>query len=260
MSDDAASGMATTAELGRRYKKDDLRVLTAAEAARFLSPGDLDPHANPALAWELLYRLEPDLYDRLIQAERIHPAVIDWLPDRAPCIVEVGAGTGRLTIALVDRCDELIAIEPAAPLRERLTARLAARGRGARVVEGFFDALPVADRSADLVVTCSALTPDPAHGGDEGLRELERVCRVGGRVVIVWPNHLEWLAERGYSYRSFPGPMFLEFDSLAEAIELAQIFYPDRVDEIRRRGGRRVPYEVVGINPPRDLAFKDCVR
>jgi len=56
--------------------------------------------------------------------------------------------------------------------------------------------------------------------------------------------------------RSFAGPMAVEFESLEEAIELAEIFYPDALAEIRRRGDRRVPYEVLGKNPPRDLAFK----
>jgi hypothetical protein len=50
--------------------------------------------------------------------------------------------------------------------------------------------------------------------------------------------------------------MSVEFASHAQAVDLAQIFYPDAVDEIRRRGLRRVPFEVLRINPPRDLAFK----
>jgi len=239
-----------------RYSITDLSCLTDAERRRFLAGADADPQTNPAIAWELLYRLEPGLYDRLIKAERIHPAVIDWLPRRVPRIVEVGAGSGRLTTDLVDRCDELIAIEPAAPLRELLAAKLAAAGQRLRVLDGFFDGLPVADRSANLVVACSAFTPDPAHGGDIGLEEMERVCAIGGRVVIVWPNRVEWLLERGYIYQSFPGHIALAFDSLEEAIELAQIFYPDAVDEIQRRGHRTVPYETVGTNPPRDLAWK----
>ena len=36
-----------------------------------------------ALAWELLYRLEPELYDRLVSAERLHPDVLGWLPTRS---------------------------------------------------------------------------------------------------------------------------------------------------------------------------------
>jgi hypothetical protein len=39
-------------------------------------------------------------------------------------------------------------------------------------------------------------------------------------------------------------------------VELAEIFYPKAAGEVRRRGSRRVPFEVLGINPPRDLAFK----
>jgi hypothetical protein len=85
---------------------------------------------------------------------------------------------------------------------------------------------------------------------------MERVCRPGGCVVIIWPNHLDWLAARGYRYVSFPGPMSVEFGSPGEAAELAQIFYPKAAGEVRRRGRRAVPFEVLGINPPRDLAFK----
>jgi hypothetical protein len=50
--------------------------------------------------------------------------------------------------------------------------------------------------------------------------------------------------------------MFMEFASYHEAVELAEIFYFEAADEVRRRGMRRVPFEVLGINPPRDLAFK----
>ena len=50
--------------------------------------------------------------------------------------------------------------------------------------------------------------------------------------------------------------MSVEFASHREAVELTEIFYPHAVTEVRRRRSRRVPYEVLGINPPRDLAFK----
>jgi SAM-dependent methyltransferase len=246
-------------ELPRRYSTEDLNVLTEDEARRFLGPGVCDPQDDTALAWELLYRIEPELYDRLVRAEQIHPAIFDWLPRHVGRIVEVAPGTGRLTAALLDRCDALTAVEPAAPLRALLAARLGRHAVGGRlrVRHGFFDNLPVPDRSADLVISCSALTPDPAHGGDPGLAEMERVCTVGGRVVIVWPNHPEWLAERGYRYVSFPGEMRMQFASIEEALELSEIFHPQAVPEIRRRGDPRVPYEVLGVNPPRDLAYKE---
>jgi hypothetical protein len=82
------------------------------------------------------------------------------------------------------------------------------------------------------------------------------VCRPGGCVAIIWPNHLDWLAARGYRYVSFPGPMCMEFGSYHEAVELAEIFYPSAAGQVRRLGRRTVPFEVLGVNPPRDLAFK----
>jgi len=243
--------------LSGRYTRADLSVLTEEEACRFLGGGDRDPHHDIALSWELLYRIDSEVYDRLTRAERLHPAIFDWLPDHVGTIVEVGAGTGRLTAALVGRCDHLTAVEPARALRTMLGARFpdGAGGR-LRLVHGFFDNLPVADRSADLVIACSVLTPDPAHGGEAGLAEMERVCAPWGQVVVVWPNHLGWLAAHGYRYQSFPGEMRMEFASLDEAVELAEIFYPHAVAEIRRRGDRRVPYDLLGVNPPRDLAYK----
>jgi len=248
--------------LRTRYTAADVGVLTEDEARRFLASGTGDPRTDVTLAWELLYRLEPELYDRLVSAERLHPGVIDWLPHDVERIVEVAAGTGRLTLELVHRAREVVAIEPAAPLREILNRKLAAAdgARRAHVTDGFFDDLPVADACADLVVACSALTPMPSHGGEAGLAEMERVCKPGGCVVIVWPHEIRWLAARGYRYVRFEGEMFVEFASAEEASELIEIFYPDAIWEVRRGGSRRVPYDVLGTNPPRDLAFKMIAR
>jgi SAM-dependent methyltransferase len=244
--------------LRRRYSVADLEVLTAEEARRFVAPHP-DPRADPALAWELLYRLEPGLYDRLVRAERIHPGVLGWLPRGVDRIVEVGAGSGRLTFELLGRARKVVAVEPAAPLRDLLIQRLARveGGDRARAVDGFFDALPLPDDWADFVVACSAFTPAAGHGGDAGLAEMERVCRPGGCVAIVWPNNLSWLAARGYRYVSFgEEEMFVEFASPHEAVELTEIFYPGAAAEVRRSGRRRVSFEALGVNPPRDVAFK----
>ena len=98
------------------------------------------------------------------------------------------------------------------------------------------------------------------HGAQLRLTRL----RPSGRGADAWPDlHptagqqrelYDWLAAHGYRYVSFPGPMSVEFGSQHEAVELAQIFYPQAAGEIRRRGSRQVPFEMLGINPPRDLA------
>jgi len=255
MTSKAAGQSAAALPLTERYSTADLGVFSAEESGRFLDGTIADPQRNPSLTWELLYRLEPELYERLIAAEHLHPGILEWLPPHVPRIIEVGAGTGRLTLELVARCDQLTAVEPATPLRERLSAKLRPTAN-VRIISGFFDALPFPHQSAELVTACSALTPEPAQGGDRGLAEMERVCAAGGMVVIVWPNHPEWLARQGYSYVSFPGPMTMDFASLTEAVQMAKIFYPHAVAEIQARGERQVPYDILGVNPPRDLAFK----
>jgi len=241
-------------------KEETKRFLGGFEPA-VISAAPKDPLAwkkiLQAVDWELLYRLEPQLYERLVAGERLHPAIFEWLPARFVNAVEVGAGAGRLTLELAPRCERLVAVEPAGSMRSLLEKKLAANNLDTvTVMDGFFDSLSIDDDAADLVIVCSSFEPDSAHGGESGLAELERVAAPGGLVAIVWPKEPSWLESRGYEYVSFPGAMAMEFDSLDEALEIAQIFYPDALDKIRTLGTGRIPYEVLGHNPPRDLSYK----
>ena len=259
-------GPQAPAPLVARYGPRDLRVFTDGELERFLGPlgleasevaagGEAWRRAAPALAWELLYRVEPELYVRLTVGERLHPGILAWLPERVGTAVEVGAGWGRLTIDLAPRCERLVAVEPAGPMRDILRSNVAGRP-GVEVVAGFFDELPVGPAEAELVIACSSFTAHPAHGGDPGLAGMERACRPGGLVVVVWPDRPEWLAERGFALVEFEGGMAVEYASAQEAVELARIFWPDAAEEVERRGDRRVPYEVLGVPAPRSLCWR----
>jgi SAM-dependent methyltransferase len=233
-----------------RYTEDDLELFFDDEERRRFVKRPPDPGL---IAWQLLYRKEPELYARLIEGEHIAPAVLDALPD-ADVVVEVAAGTGRLTRYLAGRYPRVVAVEPAAPMCELLKRE---RLANVDVRRGFFDAIPVADDYADLVVACSAWISDPAHGGDPGVHEMERVARSGGTVAFVWPADVDRLRDLGFEYECFDVDMEVEFSSLEDALELARIFYPDAVEEIERRGSASVPYAVLGVNhPPRDWAWK----
>ncbi len=258
----------------RRYRPSDLAVFTAEERRRFLGPIDPevlnridhDPGAWDLvvadLAWELLYRLEPELYGRLTAGERIHPGILEWIPQRVGRAVEVGCGWGRLTLELAHRCEELAGIEPAPPLRERLRKRLQEECQGhCSVSGGFLNDIPLPDAWADVSFTCSAFSCDPIHGGDPGLAELERVTRTGGMVVLIWPpRKRSWLEERGFKFVSFPGKMGVEFTSAEEAVELAEIFYPDAAPKVAELGSRIVPCDLLGITGPKSLAWRKVER
>jgi len=231
-------------------------VFDAEERARFLDPEGRPRHPEQ-LPWELLYRLEPELYARLVAGERLHPAIIDWLPARSRQVLEIGAGTGRLTLDLAPRCDHLTAVEPAAPLRRRLAERVhAAQLSQVEVTHGFFDALPVSPASCDVVVSCSAFAPGSMAAPERCLEAMESRCVGGGLVVVVWPNQVDWLRDHGFERIVFDGSMSVEYASVSEALEMARIFYPAAVDAVARRASRFVDYDVLGIGPPRDLCWK----
>ncbi len=103
-----------------------------------------------------------------------------WLvPEGASFVVEVGAGTGKLTRALARVAPRVLAVEPDA----RMLARL--RAHGLDGVEGSAEAIPVGDGEADAVVAGSSL-----HWFDlpAALPELHRVLRPRGRLAFGW-NH-----------------------------------------------------------------------
>ena len=162
--------------------------------------------------WYLAYELAAHLWERLAHAELIAPPLVADLPADAARVLDVAAGTGRLTAALAPRAARVVAIEPCAPLRRVLRRRLPA----VAVVAAEGRHLPVASGWADLVASCAAFGPHPPLGGEGVVAELERCCRPGGTVALVSPEEPAWWERRGYALRVYPEPV-VRFDPDVEA-------------------------------------------
>jgi SAM-dependent methyltransferase len=242
--------------LPERYGPQAASVFDAEERRRFYGP-DGRPTDPERLNWELLYRLEPALYERLIAGEHIHPGAVQWLPEQSGRALELGAGGGRLTMQLASRCGELIATDPALPLMSVLHRKLSAAGVcNVQCARAFFDSVPVATSTCDLVISCSAFSARSERDPEGCLREMERCCVPGGMIVVIWPEDVGWLEHRGFTRVTFDGDLAVEFGTMREALELTRIFYPDALDAVRRGGSATVPYDVLGMLPPRELCWR----
>jgi SAM-dependent methyltransferase len=250
--------VAADAALPGRYTAAALGAFDAEERARHLDSSGRPRHPEE-LPWELLYRVEPDLYAALVAGERLHEGILRWLPAQIGRALEIGAGTGRLTLDLAPRCDSLLAVEPVAGLRDILQRRLdEAAAANVTATGGFFDSLPDAATGFDLVVACSAFTPACLDDPDHCLAVMEGRCVRGGLLVLIWPSDVAWLRARGFEHVVFEGPMLVEYPSAAAAVALARVFYPASVAAVARTGSRFVDFVTLGLNAPRDLCWKRC--
>lgn len=251
-------GLTIPAGLAHRYGPEHLQVIEPAARARLVSgPEPADP--TGWLAWDLLYWNEPELYDRLTEGEPFHPDLLARLPLDAATVLDVGAGTGRLTLLCAARAGRVHAIEPAAPMRRVLEQKIRDRGiNNVDIAPGWCDALPLPDGSVDVAVSASAFGSDPRRGGEPGLHELQRVVRPGGRIAILWPDDPQWFIVRGFHYQVCEGALEVRFRDLRTALECAEIFYSAAaVTHFERSRRPVVPFEALGINPPRDCCWID---
>lgn len=128
--------------------------------------------------------------------ERARPGypedAVRWLGgETSSDVVDLGAGTGKLTRSLVGLGHRVTAVEPLAEMREHLRAAVP----GVTAVEGTAERIPLADASADVVVCAQAF-----HWFDHeaALPEIARVLRPGGRLALVWnvrDDRVPWLAD-----------------------------------------------------------------
>ena len=122
------------------------------------------------------------------------PDAITWLTENLALgpgsqIVDLAAGTGKLTRLLAGIGADLIAVEPVAGMRAKLHEQLPA----VPVVAGVAEALPLADSSVDAVVVAQAFHWFDAR---RAMAEIARVVRPGGHLALIWnarDRSVEWV-------------------------------------------------------------------
>jgi SAM-dependent methyltransferase len=139
-----------------------------------------------------------DIYER---ARPSYPQdAIDWLVAQTGLgpghtVVDLGAGTGKLTRLLLPTGARVIAVEPIAEMRAHID--------GAEVLDGTAEAIPLPDGSADVITAAQAFH---WFDHDRALPEIHRVLREDGSFILVWNmRDLDDLVQRGVE--DLLGPM-----------------------------------------------------
>ncbi|HYO03502.1 MAG TPA: class I SAM-dependent methyltransferase [Mycobacterium sp.] len=122
------------------------------------------------------------------------PEAIDWLlQEGARNVLDLGAGTGKLTVRLVERGLDVIAVDPIPEMLEVLSNSLP----DTPALLGTAEEIPLPDDSVDSVLVAQAWHWfDP----ERAIKEVARVLRPGGRLGLVWntrDERLGWIKDLG---------------------------------------------------------------
>ena len=201
-----------------------------------------------------IYQSEGDRYEALISREdyqgNIPRAIDEIINVDGLDLLDLGAGTGRLTLLLAPRVKSIRAFDASAEMLRVCRERLIASGLANWQVDvADHRQLPVQDHSFDLVVSGWSVSYlsvwNQANGTielDKWLVEMKRVLRHDGMIILFEslgtgneaPIHLEhvestykWLDENGFQNKWIRTDY--QFKSLEEAADLAGFFFGEKM-------------------------------
>lgn len=219
-----------------------------------------------------IYQSEGDQYEALISREdyqkNIPRAIDEIIHVDGLDVLDLGAGTGRLTLLLASRVKSMQAFDASAEMLRVCRERLLASGLSNWQVDvADHRRLPVQDRSADVAVSgwsvsyLAVWNPEQADQElDKWLAEMQRVLRKGGMIILletlgtgneepVRIEHVEpayrWLDANGFQSKWIRTDY--RFESLEEADYLSRFFFGDELgDKVRQNNWVILP-ECTGV-------------
>jgi ubiquinone/menaquinone biosynthesis C-methylase UbiE len=185
-------------------------ALTAARLGRRRGDGRLQTHGGGGLQLH-----SPRLFDGLSSVMTLHrdKALHRWTLDQADlkpgdAVLDVGCGTGTLLLTAAGRVGPvgtLHGVEPSREMAEHARRKAEARRVTLDVVDGSADRLPHPPASFDAVFCTLVFHHLPPRMRAPAVREMHRVLRPGGRMVIV-----DWQRPRSLA-RAIASPMLLVY-------------------------------------------------
>lgn len=201
---------------------------------------------------EQIYKNQAEQYDRMISRQ---PRLLDVIEEITTIhgrdVIDLGAGSGRLTSVLAPHAKSLLALDASAAMLEVNAQQLAEAGHTnwqTKVAD--HRELPVDDNSADVIVAgwtvcylTSSEVPDNERNLEQIIQEMKRVLRPGGTIVIMetmgtgyetphppaFLTQYYSLLEKKYGFSHKWIRLDYQFADLDEAERLARFFFGDEL-------------------------------
>jgi len=116
-------------------------------------------------------------------------------------VVDVAAGTGKLTQLLVQYGFDLSAVEPAPGMRQGFSKVLPSLP----IIDGLAGSLPLPDSCVDALFVGQAFH---WFGNREALQDFHRVLRPGGHLILIWnleDDRIPWIKNMRALYEAYEG-------------------------------------------------------
>ena len=224
-------------------------------------------------SFDRIYGARAADYHELVSREdaqgNLLPALLEVADLRGKTVIELGAGTGRITKALAPLVGRILAFDGSRHMLDRAAAYLADEiTRNVRLAEARNHAIPLPDASADIVIEGWSFGHSVSREGDwrnaaeEITGEAVRLVKPGGTVILIetlgtgqrtphppgsrLPLFFSWLQEeRGFAMKWIRTDYL--FENLTKARELVEFFFGQMVEHEVRATGQVVVPECTGI-------------
>ena len=219
-----------------------------------------------------IYQSEGDRYEALVSREDYHgniPRAIDEIINVDGLnVLDLGAGTGRLTLLLAPRVKSIRAFDASVEMLRVCRERLVASGLSNWQVDiADHRQLPITNNYADLVVSgwsVSYLSVWNKENGraelDKWLTEMKRVLRKDGMIILfeslgtgneepIRLEHVEstyqWLDDNAFANTWIRTDY--QFESVKEAVDLAGFFFGEEMTALVLERQSRILPECTGV-------------
>lgn len=135
--------------------------------------------------WNLGMAKSPEIWDALPWSYWDPTVIYDRVELKDKIVLDVGAGTGQVTIRCAPYAKLVWALEPVARLRQYIGRKMDAAGlANVRTLCGILEKVPLEDSSVDVAILSNGSF---GWNPEKELQELERVTKIGGTILMLAP-------------------------------------------------------------------------